>query len=116
MENEDKKYEIIMNNSVNILKVFSMIGVIVLFTICIINDLYDLPKIWNLGVLITIAVVFFSSIIQLMICFWRIGNVHKENIDSVCIKKSYLIFSSSITYIVFLSSFFMYSLLSIILF
>ena len=45
MENKDKKYEIIMNNSVNILKVFSMIGFIVLFTICIINDLYDLPKI-----------------------------------------------------------------------
>ena len=116
MENNDKKYEVILNNSVNILKVFSIIGIILLVLVCLINQYYNISRVWNISFLIPIFVIFFSSIIELIICFWNIGNVKPENIEVVCKRKSRLIFSSCITYLVFLGSSFMYILLSIILY
>ncbi len=115
MENKDKRYEVIMNNSVNILKTFSIIGIIVMFIVLIINNVYSIPNVWNISFIIPIFVVFFASVIELIICFWRVGS-KKENIEDICNIKSNLIFTASITYIVFLSIFFMYLLLSIILF
>jgi hypothetical protein len=114
MENKDKQYEVIINNAVNILKAFSLVSLICIVTIVIINNYYNIPKVWNISFLIPIFSVYFASVIELIICFWKTGKA--KNIEKLCNRKSNLIFSSCITYIVFLGIFFMYSLLSIILF
>lgn len=117
MEDNDIKYEVIINNSVNILKAFSSIGFLILMIICIINYFYHIPKVWNLSFLIPLLIVFFSSLILLIICFWKVGKVNKnDSMEYICNKKTNLIFSSCIIYIIFLAIFFLYSLLSIILF
>lgn len=114
MDNKDKKYEVIINSSINILKVFSIIAIIVLVLVCLINKFYNIPKVWNISFLIPTFLLYLASVIELIICFWRVGII--SNIDSTCKRKSGLIFASCITYIVFLGAFIMYSLISIILF
>lgn len=114
MEENMKKYEIIINSSVNMLVGFSLIGIIVLGIIFAINCGYEIPKAWNISFLIPVLLLFFSTMIQVIICFWKVGNV--DNVEKICKRKSRLIFSSCITFIVFISSVIMYSLMSIILF
>lgn len=114
MESNDKRYELIINSSINMLKVFTIITMLVLVIIGMINSFYDISKIWNISFLIPMFLIYFASVIELVICFWRVGIV--KNIENSCKRKSRLIFSSCITYIVFLGTFIMYSILSIILF
>lgn len=114
MNDKDKIYELIINSAINILKVFTIVTMIVLLIIGIINNFYNIPKVWNISFLIPLFSIYFASVIEFIICFWRVGIT--KNIENTCRKKSGLIFASCITYIVFLGTFFVYSLLSIILF
>lgn len=116
MNEHEKRYELIINNSVNILKVFTIIAIFISFILVYFNSIYQINKIWNISFLIPMYITFFSSIIQLMICFWKCGVNDYEQIEKFNRRKSGLIFSSTITYFVFLGMFFMYILMSIILF
>ena len=116
MKEQDEKYELIIESAIGILKTFCMITFIVLGFILLINRVYDLSYIWNICFLIPITLILFSSFIQLVLCFWRVGKVEENNIESVNNKKSNLIFSSCITYFTFIGASFLYIIMSIILF
>lgn len=111
--NEENKYNLIIDTSVKAMQAMCIVAILVSMIIICINKFYDINKIWNICFLIPMYSIYFSSVIQNIICFWKITN-KDENIKSI--KKSRLLFSSCITFIVFLAVFFMYILLSLILF
>lgn len=116
MKDEEEKYELVIESSINILKVYCIITFIVFGFILLINKVYELSYVWNICYLIPLFLILFASFIQLILCFWRVGKVDCNNIEKVNNKKSNLIFSASITYLAFLGTSFLYILLSIILF
>lgn len=116
MNDQEDRYELIMESSINILKSYSIITFIVWGFILLINKVYDLSYIWNICFLIPLCLVLFASFVQLMLCFWRVGRVECDNIEKINSKKSNLIFSATITYFTFLGASLLYILLSIILF
>ena len=93
-----------------------MIAIFISLILFYFNTIYDISKTWNISFLIPMYVVFFASIIQLIICFWKMGVEDADDIEKFSRRKSCLIFSSCITYFVFLGIFFMYILMSMILF
>jgi len=116
MKDEEEKYELVIESSINILKVYCTITFIVFGFILLINNVYELSYIWNICYLIPLFLIVFASFIQLILCFWRVGKVDCNTIEKANSKKSNLIFSASITYFAFLGASFLYILLSIILF
>ena len=116
MENKDKQYELTINSAINILKVYTFIMLVATLMFLVLNYSIKLNRIWNMCFLIPIYCTYIASALQLILCFWRVGKVNEYNIDNVSNRKSNLIFSASITYLVFIFSCIMYILLSLILF
>lgn len=115
MENQDKKYEIVINSAINIAKLYSIVSIFITFLIILINYMYNIGKIWNICFLFPLYSLYLASIIQLIICFWKAGKVN-SNIEKINSRKSNVIFSSSITFIVFIAVFIVYSILSVIMY
>lgn len=113
---EMKKYEIITNTALKMITAFSIITTIVIFGILKVNESYELSRVWNISFLIPTFLIYFASIIQLIVCIWNTGKCKIANIMKSNSRKSALIFSSSITFMSFLFAFFMYILMTIILF
>ncbi len=110
----ENKYDLVINASINILKVFVMIGILCFAIIVFMNTTFEINKVWNLCFLSSMGIVFFASVIQLIICFFRI--VNNKSIDKNSKNKSAMIFSSSITFLVFIAVFILYILFTIIFF
>ena len=115
MQDNDKRYELTIKSSINVLKVYTIISMFLTFGVLALNIFLKLNKIWNICFLIPMYLIYTASIIQLVIVFWRAGR-NIENIEKVCNRNSHLIFSASITFLCFIFSFLMYTLLSMILF
>ncbi len=111
--NDEKRYELIINTSVKAMQGMYIGAILILAIIICINKYYNLNKIWNVCFLVPMYCIYFASAIQNILCFW---NINSKNITKTCIRKSRLFFSTCITYLVFLTIFFMYILLSLILF
>ncbi len=115
MQDNDKRYELTIKSSINVLKVYTIISMFLTFGVLVLNIFLKLNKVWNICFLIPMYLIYIASIIQLVIVFWRAGR-NIENIEKVCNRNSHLIFSASITFMCFVFSFLMYTLLSMILF
>ena len=100
---------------INVLKVYTIISMFLTFGVLVLNIFLKLNKIWNICFLMPMYLIYIASIVQLVIVFWRAGR-NIENIEKVCNRNSHLIFSASITFMCFVFSFLMYTLLSMILF
>lgn len=111
--NDEKRYELIINTSVKAMQGMCIGAILILAIIICINKIYNLNKIWNVCFLVPMYSIYFASVIQNILCFL---NINSKNITKTCIRKSRLFFSTCITYLVFLTIFFMYILLSLILF
>ena len=111
--NEEKKYDLIISTSLKAIQAMCIIAIFVSMIIVYINKVYNINKIWNICFLIPMYSIYFSSVIQNIICFWKINN---KDITTKFTRKSRLLFSSCITFIVFLSIFFIYALMSLIFF
>ncbi len=110
----ENNYGLVINASINILKVFVMIGILCFAIIIFMNKTFEIDRVWNLCFLSSMGAIFFSSVIQLIVCFWRI--VNNKSIDKNCKTKSAIVFSSSITFLVFIAVFILYILFTIIFF
>lgn len=106
--NEEEKYKLVISTSVKALQSMCIIAIFTLIIIIYINKLYNMNKVWNISFLISTYSIYFASVIQNIICFWKISS----NTSG----KSNLFFSSCVTFLVFLFTFFMYILMSLILF
>ena len=115
MQDNDKRYELTIESSINVLKVYTIISMFLTFGVLVLNIFLKLNKIWNICFLMPMYLIYIASIVQLVIVFWRAGR-NIENIEKVCNRNSHLIFSASITFMCFVFSFLMYTLLSMILF
>lgn len=115
MQDNDKRYELTIKSSINVLKVYTIISMFLTFGVLVLNIFLKLNKIWNICFLMPMYLIYIASIVQLVIVFWRAGR-NIENIEKVCNRNSHLIFSASITFMCFVFSFLMYTLLSMILF
>ncbi len=105
----ENKYDLVINASINILKAFVMIGILCFAIIVFMNITFEINRVWNLCFLSSMGAIFFASVIQLIVCFWRIVNKN-------CRTKSAIVFSSSITFLVFIAVFILYTLFTIIFF
>ena len=115
MQDNDKRYELTIESSINVLKVYTIISMFLTFGVLVLNIFLKLNKVWNICFLMPMYLIYIASIVQLVIVFWRAGR-NIENIEKVCNRNSRLIFSASITFMCFVFSFLMYTLLSMILF
>lgn len=116
MKDHEENYELIIESSIGILRNFCIMTFIIFTFIIGINMIYDLSLIWNISFLAPLAVILLASFIQLMLCFWRVGKYDVDKLEKINSSKSSLIFSSTITYFVFMGGTFLYILMSIILF
>lgn len=110
----ENKYNLVINAAIKILNSFIMFFGICFAIIVYLNTRINISKVWNICFLIPMIVLALASIIQLVICFWRTGKVNGSE-ERVASRKSGLIFSSSITFLVFISNFIAYIVFSIIL-
>ena len=111
--NDEKRYELVISTSTKAMYSMCIVAILISVIILCINKIYNLNKIWNICFLVPMYSIYFASVIQNILCFW---NVNSKNIAKVCTRKARLFFSTCITYLVFLVVFFMYILLSLILF
>ena len=111
--NDEKRYELVISPSTKAMYSMCIVAILISVIILCINKIYNLNKIWNICFLVPMYSIYFASVIQNILCFW---NVNSKNIAKVCTRKARLFFSTCITYLVFLVVFFMYILLSLILF
>ncbi len=111
----ENRYELVIKSAIKILNVFVLVFALCLAIIIYINRSIELPKIWNLCFLIPMMIVAFSCIIELVICFWKVVKIGSCQ-DKIANRKSGLIFSSCITFLVFISNFIAYIIFSLIFF
>lgn len=114
MNSEDRKYELIIKSAISILISFVLVAILLLAILVIFNTKVSLNKVWNICFLVPAFVTLFASLIQIIICFWNVGKVN--DIESTNHRKTGVIFSACITYMVFLGICFSYFLMSLILF
>ncbi len=106
--NEQSRYELFINTSSKAMQSMCIVAIFISAIVIYINKLYDINRIWNICFLLPMYFVYFSCVIQNILCFWKISNKN--------IIKSSLFFSTCITFLVFIGIFFIYIVMSIILF
>ncbi len=110
----ENKYKLVINSAIKILNSFIMFFGLCFAIVVYLNVKINISKIWNICFLIPMLVLALASVIQLVICFWRVGKINGSE-ERVAKRKSCLIFSSCITFFVFLSNFISYIIFSIII-
>lgn len=116
MEDEVRKNEAIVISSIHMMKAFVLLSMLVTAIIVIFNLKVSLSKVWNISFLIPMYTVCFASFILNIICFFRVGAYNKENVRKKNRILTNLVLSTCITYFVYIFTFAIYILLSIILF
>ena len=112
MEKDIKKYEVVLNSSINIMRNFILLGIAIFSFIIYFNNIYTINRVWNICFLFPISLIFISSIILVSICTLKIRSFDEEKVNL----NANLIMSSYIAFYTFLLSVLIYFILSIIFF
>lgn len=112
MEKDIKKYEVVLNSSINIMRNFILLGIAIFSFIIYFNNIYTIGRVWNICFLFPISLIFISSIILVSICTLKIRSFDEEKVNL----NANLIMSSYIAFYAFLLSVLIYFILSIIFF
>ena len=110
MEKDIKKYEVVLNSSINIMRNFILLGIAIFSFIIYFNNIYTIGRVWNICFLFPISLIFISSTGLISLCSFKINSFDEKKAKLI----SNLLMSSYITFYTFLLSVLLYFILTII--